>query len=188
MASSPIGLPFSMISSVIGRPTTITSMSISCARACRANGAARTGNARWRRLTEERASGAKSVFHFDVQGSVAKSTHAGIPWLRFIRRRLGDRVWPSVIIGSALEQAPAAERPVALPPEVREPFVMPLPPSPPSLPFSPPSLPFSPPPPPSVQCGKMTVVLVPVREGQRVFVVQCPVCKRTGTYSLDYGA
>jgi hypothetical protein len=37
------------------------------------------GNARWRRLTEERAGGAKSVFHFDVQGSVAKSTHAGIP-------------------------------------------------------------------------------------------------------------
>jgi hypothetical protein len=36
------------------------------------------------------------VFHFDVQGSVAKSTHAGIPWLRFIRWRLGDRVhfWP----------------------------------------------------------------------------------------------
>lgn len=43
------------------------------------NGAARQGNARWRRLTEERAGGAKSVFHFDVQGSVAKSTHAGIP-------------------------------------------------------------------------------------------------------------
>jgi hypothetical protein len=60
------------------------------------NGAARMGNARWRRLTEERAGGAKSVFHFDVQGSVAKSTHAGIPWLRFIRRRLGERVyfWP----------------------------------------------------------------------------------------------
>ena len=53
------------------------------------NGAARMGNARWRRLTEERAGGAKSVFHFDVQGSVAKSTHAGIPWLRFIRQRLG---------------------------------------------------------------------------------------------------
>ena len=54
------------------------------------------GNARWRRLTEERTAGAKSVFHFDVQGSVAKSTHAGIPWLRFIRQRLGDRVhfWP----------------------------------------------------------------------------------------------
>jgi len=57
------------------------------------NGAARTGNARWRRLTEERAGCAKSVFHFDVQGSVAKSTHAGIAWLlRLIRRRLGIRV------------------------------------------------------------------------------------------------
>ncbi len=54
------------------------------------------GNARWRRLTEERAGGAKSVFHFDVPGSVAKSTHTGIPWLRFIRRELGDWVqfWP----------------------------------------------------------------------------------------------
>jgi hypothetical protein len=62
----------------------------------RGDGAARMGNARWRRLTEERASGAKSVFHFDARGSVAKSTHAGIPWLRYIRRRLGDRVhfWP----------------------------------------------------------------------------------------------
>jgi hypothetical protein len=61
----------------------------------RGDGAARMGNPRWRRLTEERA-GAKSVFHFDVQGSVAKSTHAGIPWLRFIRQRLGARVhfWP----------------------------------------------------------------------------------------------
>jgi hypothetical protein len=56
----------------------------------------RMGNARWRRLTEERAGGAKSVFHFDVQASVAKSTHTGIPWLRFIRQRLGARVhfWP----------------------------------------------------------------------------------------------
>ena len=61
----------------------------------RGNSAARMGNSRWRRLTEERA-GAKSVFHFDVQGSVAKSTHAGIPWLRSIRQRLGSRVhfWP----------------------------------------------------------------------------------------------
>ena len=62
----------------------------------RRNGAARTGNNRWRRLTELRAGSAKSVFHFDVQGSVAKSTHSGIPWLRFIRRQLDDRVhfWP----------------------------------------------------------------------------------------------
>jgi hypothetical protein len=60
------------------------------------NGAARMGNARWRRLTEELAGGAKTVFHFDVQGQVAKSTHAGIPWLRFIRQHLGTRVhfWP----------------------------------------------------------------------------------------------
>jgi hypothetical protein len=62
----------------------------------RGDGAARMGNSRWRRLTEERAGGAKSVFHFDVQGSVAKSTHARIPWVRFIRERLGARVhfWP----------------------------------------------------------------------------------------------
>jgi hypothetical protein len=60
------------------------------------NGAARAGNARWRRLTEGRAGAAKSVFHFDVQGSVAKSTHSGIPWLRFIRQRLGNQIhfWP----------------------------------------------------------------------------------------------
>jgi len=58
--------------------------------------AARTGDARWRRVTEIRARSAKSVFHFDVQGSVAKSTHAGIPWLRYIQHRLGSRVyfWP----------------------------------------------------------------------------------------------
>ena len=36
------------------------------------SGAKRTGNARWRRLTEECAGSAKSVFHFDVQGQVAK--------------------------------------------------------------------------------------------------------------------
>lgn len=60
------------------------------------NGAARQGNSRWRRLTELRAGSAKSVFYFDCQGSVAKSTHAGLPWLRFIRERCGDRVhfWP----------------------------------------------------------------------------------------------
>jgi len=59
------------------------------------DGAARSGSSRWRRLTDERA-GAKSVFHFDVPGSVAKSTHAGLPWLRYIRQQLGDRVhfWP----------------------------------------------------------------------------------------------
>ena len=53
------------------------------------NGAARSGNPRWIRLTERRARTAKSVFRFDVQGSVAKSTHSGLPWLLFIRRRAG---------------------------------------------------------------------------------------------------
>jgi len=51
------------------------------------NGAARSGKRRWRRLTEERAGAAKSVFHFVVQGSVAKSAHAGLPWLRYLRQR-----------------------------------------------------------------------------------------------------
>ncbi len=60
------------------------------------NGAARSGDSHWRRLTEVRAGGAKSVFHFDVQGSVAKSTHAGLPWLYYLRRQVRDRVhfWP----------------------------------------------------------------------------------------------
>ncbi len=62
----------------------------------RGNGAARSGETRWRRITELRTRTAKSVFHFDVQGSVAKSTHAGLPWLRYIRNRVGGRVhfWP----------------------------------------------------------------------------------------------
>lgn len=53
------------------------------------------GDARWRRIAELRA-GAKSVFHFDVPGSVAKSTHAGLPWLYQLREDLGGRVnfWP----------------------------------------------------------------------------------------------
>ncbi len=60
------------------------------------NGAARGGDPHWRRLTEVRASGAKSVFHFDVPGSVAKSTHAGLPWLHYIRGQVSGRVhfWP----------------------------------------------------------------------------------------------
>jgi hypothetical protein len=60
------------------------------------NGPVRMGDPRWRRLTEVRAGATKGVFRFDVQGSVAKSTHAGLPWLRFMRQRLGSRVhfWP----------------------------------------------------------------------------------------------
>lgn len=60
------------------------------------NGAARNGNTRWKRLTETRAGSAKSVFHFDVPGSVAKSTHSGLPWLRYIRQRVTRPLhfWP----------------------------------------------------------------------------------------------
>jgi hypothetical protein len=56
----------------------------------------RSGSNRWRRLAEICAGGAKSVFHFDVQGSVAKSTHAGLPWLRYVRQNVRRPVhfWP----------------------------------------------------------------------------------------------
>lgn len=56
----------------------------------------RTGTSDEFRLTERWTSSAKSVFQFDVQGSVAKSTHAGIPWVKWLREEAGDRlhVWP----------------------------------------------------------------------------------------------
>jgi len=59
------------------------------------NAADRSCDSRWRRMTEVRA-GAKSVFHFDVPGSVAKSTHAGLPWLLYLRDHAAERVhfWP----------------------------------------------------------------------------------------------
>ena len=58
------------------------------------NSAARCGSSRWRRITEVRAE-AKSVFHFDVPGSVAKSTHAGLPWLRYNRQHVTTaHFWP----------------------------------------------------------------------------------------------
>lgn len=63
--------------------------------------ALRTGNPRIGtrdefRLTEKWTSSAKSVFRFDVRGAVAKSTHAGIPWLRYLRQRVGGKLhfWP----------------------------------------------------------------------------------------------
>ena len=60
------------------------------------NGPARIGSTKWRRVTEERSRTAKSLFHFDVQGSAAKSTHSGLPWLRYIRRNVRRPVhfWP----------------------------------------------------------------------------------------------
>lgn len=59
------------------------------------SGGVRGGSSRWRRVCEERTR-AKSVFHFDVQGQVAKSSHAGIPWLSVLRRdeRVAAHFWP----------------------------------------------------------------------------------------------
>ena len=62
----------------------------------RGQGAKRQGDASWLRLTEQWTATAKSVFQFDVRGQVANSTHAGLPWLRFIRQQCSERVhfWP----------------------------------------------------------------------------------------------
>ena len=48
------------------------------------------------RLTDRWTTGAKSVFRFGIPGAVATSTHAGLPWLRKMRRKLGDKMfwWP----------------------------------------------------------------------------------------------
>jgi hypothetical protein len=56
----------------------------------------RQGDPAWLRLTERWTAAAKSVFLFDVQGQVATSTHAGLPWLRFLRQRCGTKLhfWP----------------------------------------------------------------------------------------------
>ena len=49
------------------------------------DGRKRMGETTWLRLTEQWTATAKSVFLFDVQGSVAKSTFAGLPWLLCLR-------------------------------------------------------------------------------------------------------
>ncbi len=52
------------------------------------------GDARSRRIVDCRTGG-KSVFHFNVPGSVAHSTHAGVPWLLRIREARPDvHFWP----------------------------------------------------------------------------------------------
>jgi len=60
------------------------------------HGDLRRGDKRWLRLTEQWTATAKSVFMFDVQGAVAKSTHAGLPWLRYLRQHCQRRFhfWP----------------------------------------------------------------------------------------------
>lgn len=52
----------------------------------------RKGQSNEFRLTENRTSSAKSVFLFDVTGQVAKSTHAGIPWIKKIRDEAGKKI------------------------------------------------------------------------------------------------
>ena len=58
----------------------------------------RTGDSSELRLCEQWTATAKSVFQFDMQGSVAKSTHAGLPWLLWLREMPGGRsnihFWP----------------------------------------------------------------------------------------------
>jgi hypothetical protein len=50
-------------------------------------GGKRTGKRSWLRLTEQWTPTAKSVFGFGVQGEVATSTHAGLPWLLYLRKK-----------------------------------------------------------------------------------------------------
>lgn len=58
----------------------------------------RRGRANEFRLTEKLAKGTQSVFKFVGQGTVGKSSHSGIPWLRFLRRHpdLKNKIhfWP----------------------------------------------------------------------------------------------
>lgn len=49
------------------------------------DGNPRTGATTELRICEQWTAGAKSVFQFDVQGQVATSTHAGLPWLLWLR-------------------------------------------------------------------------------------------------------
>ncbi|MFL6197093.1 MAG: hypothetical protein ACJ75H_23105 [Thermoanaerobaculia bacterium] len=55
----------------------------------------RTGDPDEHRLTGQWTAFPKSVFQWDIQDSLAKATHAGIPWLDYLHRA-GDRVhiWP----------------------------------------------------------------------------------------------
>jgi len=61
-------------------------------------GNSRSGDPTELRFCERWTASAKSVFQFDVQGSVAKSTHAGLPWLLWLREapgiRSSVRFWP----------------------------------------------------------------------------------------------
>jgi hypothetical protein len=55
----------------------------------------RTGDPDEHRLAGQWTAFPTSVFHFDIQDSLAKATHAGLPWIDYLRRA-GDRAhfWP----------------------------------------------------------------------------------------------
>jgi hypothetical protein len=56
----------------------------------------RIGERSWFRLTETWTPTAKSVFGFGVNGEVATSTHAGLPWLLYLRKNCKRPIhfWP----------------------------------------------------------------------------------------------
>ncbi len=58
-------------------------------------GLARLGDADEQRLAARWTAEPRSVFRFDLQDNDARATHAGLPWLSYLRRA-GDRVhfWP----------------------------------------------------------------------------------------------
>jgi len=60
------------------------------------SGLKRTGERSWLRATETWTPTAKSVFGFGVQGEVATSTHAGLPWLLYLRKNCKHPIhfWP----------------------------------------------------------------------------------------------
>lgn len=59
-------------------------------------GLKRTGERSWYRLTEQWTPTAKSVFAFGINGEVATSTHAGLPWLLQLRKQCKRPIhfWP----------------------------------------------------------------------------------------------
>jgi len=63
------------------------------------------------RLTERWTSAAKSVFRYGVSGSVYHSSHAGIPWLLYLREQVGPRLhmWPFEGFGFEADQSVVAE-------------------------------------------------------------------------------
>ena len=87
----------------------------------RGDGPRRMGDASWFRLTERWTAAAKSVFRFDVQGAVAKSTHSGLPWLLYLKERCGDSIVGEALCGAGVvgRKCQCASRDLATTPSVR---------------------------------------------------------------------